>query len=311
MTSDRLIVGVETGGTTTVCAAAGVPFDASDIEPASMATIPTTSPTRTLQQVAAFLDDLNGPVAAIGIGTFGPVELDPRSEHFATIGETPKPGWAGTRLLDPIRPVTDAPVALDTDVGAAALAELRWGFSRAATGPALRDLTYVTVGTGVGVGAVVGGRLLHGTAHPEIGHLTVRRHPQDAFAGVCRLHGDCLEGLASGPAVAERWGQPGEALKEHRREAVQMEGFYLAQLVAAITYLLSPSRIVLGGGVLGMPGLLDAVRTGTARLVGSALGKHPLRDPHSGYLSAPTLGRHAGVVGALTMAADLLDPPPS
>lgn len=306
-----MIVGIETGGTKTVCAVAETPLRPdTSFEPAAMARVATTSPEATLQRVAAFLAEQGdrGRVDAIGIGSFGPVDLDPRSRRWGTIGETPKPGWSGTRLLDPIRRVTDAPVAIETDVAAAALAELRWGAGRTSGGPALRDLTYVTVGTGVGVGAIVDGRTLHGTAHPEIGHLTVRRHPDDEFAGVCRLHGDCLEGLASGPALATRWGRPGEALGARRPQAVAMESHYLAQLVTALVYLLSPGVVVLGGGVMAIPGLLEAVRRDTARLVGPALGEHPVRDLHSEFLTVPALGSRAGVIGALTMASDLLDP---
>jgi fructokinase len=306
-----MIVGIETGGTKTVCALAEAPFAPDpSYEPASVVRFATTSPTQTMQRIAAFVGEQRdrGRLDAIGIGSFGPVDLDPRSQRWGTIGETPKPGWSGTRLLDPIRHVTDAPVTIETDVAAAAIAELRWGVGRTASGAAIRDLSYVTVGTGVGVGAIVDGRTLHGTAHPEIGHLTVRRHPDDDFPGVCRLHGDCLEGLACGPALLGRWGRPGEALGDRQPEAVAMESYYLAQLVAALVYLLSPGVVLLGGGVMATPGLLEAVRTETARLVGTALGEHPVRDPRSGFLTRPALGDRAGVIGALTMASDLLEP---
>lgn len=297
-----MIIGIETGGTKVVCAAAEVPF-MPHAALRSLLTVPTGSPAQTLESITGFVREQrrHADVDAVGLATFGPVDLDPRSPRYGTIGETPKHGWAGTRLLEALRTATDAPVAVETDVAAAALAELRWG-----TGTGLDDLTYVTVGTGVGVGAIVEGRALHGTAHPEIGHLTVRRHPDDDFAGVCRLHGDCLEGLASGPAITARWGRPGDALGDRLGAAVAMESHYLAQLVAALTYLLSPGRVVLGGGVLATPGLLDAVRTDTAFLVGAALGRHPVTHPDSGFVAAPALGSRAGVLGALTIASDLL-----
>lgn len=298
-----MIVGIEAGGTKVVCAGADAPVAADgSFVPRALSRIATTTPSQTLGRVADFVAG-QSDVEAIGVATFGPVELDPSSPRYATIGETPKPGWRGTSILDALRPVTDAPVAVETDATAAALAELRWGAGRG-----LDDLTYVTVGTGVGVGAIVEGRPLHGTAHPEIGHLTVRRHRDDTFAGVCRLHGDCLEGLASGPALAARWGRPGDALGDRLAQAVAMESHYLAQLVAALAYLLSPSCIVLGGGVMATPGLLTAVRTDTARLVGAALGSHPLTDVGSGFVTAPALRSHSGVVGALTLAHDLIRP---
>lgn len=298
-----MIVGVEAGGTKVLCAAARLPFVGSRLEPDDLMRIPTTTPEATLGRVA---DVVAGHaraavVEAVGLATFGPVGLDPQSPGYAVIGETPKHGWTGTRLLDVLRTVTDAPVDIETDVTAAAVAEVRWS-----SGPPVRDLAYVTVGTGVGVGAIVEGRRLHGTAHPEIGHLSVRRHPDDRFAGVCRLHGDCLEGLASGPAISARWGRVGESLGDRLAPAVAMEGFYLAQLVAALTYLLSPARIVLGGGVMATPGLLQAVRAQSARLVGAALGAHPVADPASGFVTEPALGGYSGVVGALTLAADLV-----
>lgn len=293
-----VLLGIETGGTKIVCASATSPLDLAAVQ-----TFATTTPHETLGRIAAFVagQSRGATIDAIGIAAFGPIDLDPASASFATIGATPKPGWSGARLLDAVRTATDAPVAVDTDVTAAALAEQRWG-----AGTGLRDLTYVTVGTGIGVGALVAGQPLHGTAHPEIGHLTVRRHPHDTFAGVCRLHGDCLEGLASGPAIAARWGRPADDLADLRDGAVAVQSHYLAQLVAAVTYLLSPARIVLGGGVMQMPGLLDAVRSQSARLVAGALGAdHPVSNPSSGYLVAPALGDRAGVIGALTLAADL------
>ncbi len=294
-----MLLGIETGGTKVVCATATSPLNLIEVH-----TIATTTAEETLGAITDVIADQvrRGPVDAVGIGAFGPLDLDPSSPSFGTIGATPKPGWQGTRLLDAVRAATDAPTALDTDVAAAALAEQRWG-----AGAGLSNVAYVTVGTGIGVGALVDGRLLHGTSHPEIGHLTVRRHPGDTAAGVCRLHGDCLEGLASGPAIAARWGRPADALSTLLPSAVQMESHYLAQLVTAVTYLLSPARIVLGGGVMQMPGLLHAVIEESGRLVAGALGKeHPVSNPSSGYLVSPALGGHAGVVGALTLAADLV-----
>ncbi len=292
-----MIVGIETGGTKIVCAAGTSPTEVLEV-----VTFPTEDPATTLASVTGFIAGWRerSGVDGVGIGSFGPVGLDPRSADFGRILASPKLAWRGADVVGPIAAAAGAPVAIETDVTAAAIGELRWG-----AGAGLTDLAYATVGTGVGVGAVVQGRPLHGTAHPEAGHLIVRRHPDDDFAGVCPLHGDCLEGLASGPAVAARWGRSGKELGELLDRAVEIEASYLAQLVTSLVYVLSPARIVLGGGVLGTPGLLDAVRERTARLLNGALAGHPAEDLSSGFLSRPGLADRSGVVGALTMAADL------
>lgn len=295
-----MLIGIETGGTKIVCSAGTSPQDVVDV-----ATVPTQDPTSTLQSVTAFVTrwQQEAGLEGVGIGSFGPVDLDPCSRTYGHLLQTPKLAWRGVDVVGPIAQAAGAPVAIETDVTAAAIGELHWGAGRGLT-----DLAYATVGTGVGVGAVVQGHALHGTAHPEAGHLTVRRHPDDDFAGVCPLHGDCLEGLASGPAVAARWGRPGAELGELRERAVQIEASYLAQLVTTLVYVLSPARIVLGGGVLGTPGLLEAVRVQAATLLAGALGEHPASDPTSEFLSLPGLGGRSGAVGALTMAAGVAGP---
>lgn len=291
-----MLIGIETGGTKIVCAAAATPLDQLDVQ-----TFPTTTPAETLARIGEFISgqQQDGLVDAVGIGAFGPIGLDPTSGRYGVVGATPKKGWQGARLIDAVREATDAPIAIETDVTAAALGELRWG-----AGVGLDNLTYATVGTGIGAGAIVDGRPLHGAAHPEIGHLTVRRHPDDDFVGVCRLHGDCLEGLASGPSISRRWSRPSDDLGPDLGRAVEMEASYVTQLVLVLTYLLSPSRIVLGGGVMRTPGLLDAIRTETATRLAGALGDHPASDPTSDFLQPPALGSRAGVVGALTLASE-------
>ncbi len=292
-----MIVGIETGGTKVVCAAGTSPTEVLEV-----VTLPTEDPGTTLAAVVGFVTRRrrSGGLEGVGIGSFGPVGLDQHSATYGRILASPKVAWRGADVVGPIAEAAGTPVAIETDVTAAAIGELRWG-----AGDGLTDLAYVTVGTGVGVGAVVRGRPLRGTAHPEAGHLVVRRHPDDDFAGVCPLHGDCLEGLASGPAVAARWGRPGTELGEHLGGAVEIEAYYLAQLVTSLVYVLSPARIVLGGGVLGTPGLLDSVRARSAALLHGALDGHPAEDLASGFVCRPGLGDRAGVVGALTMAADV------
>jgi fructokinase len=236
-------------------------------------------------------------IEALGIASFGPLDLRPGSARYGHITTTPKPGWAGTDLVGTVRRRLDVPVVLDTDVNGAAFGEFRWGAGRG-----LHSSAYLTVGTGIGGGAVIGGRALRGLLHPEMGHLHVQRHPDDTYKGACPFHDDCVEGLASGPAIAQRAGRPPADLGDRHDEMVRIEAWYLAQLVTAVTYLLSPQRIMLGGGVLHLPGLLEAVRDGTVERLNGALDAAAVVDGIRQYLVPPALGRWSGVLGALAMA---------
>ena len=291
MTRSGLIAGIETGGTKTIAAVAHPERPAAVLETLEIA---TTTPREVGDRLRAFLGD----VSHVGVAAFGPLDLDPASPTYRCITATPKPRWAGTRIADLLPP--GARFVLVSDVTGAAVAEHAYGATAG-----LADAAYVTVGTGVGVGAVVDGAAFTRRAHPELGHMAVRRHGSDRFDGVCPFHGDCLEGLASGPAVAARWGRPTTALHEDLTAAVGLEAFYLGQLVATVTYAYRPDRVTLGGGVLKIPGLLDAVRGTAVREIAGALGPtHPSRMPES-VLVTPTLGDLAGVTGALTLAATL------
>jgi fructokinase len=213
---------------------------------------------------------------------------------------TPKEGWSGADLVGPVRDVLDVPIGLDTDVNGAALGEIRWG---AAQG--LRTFVYVTVGTGIGGGAIVDGEAVHGLGHPEMGHISVRRHPDDEFPGICRLHGDCLEGLASGPAIEGRWGAPGERLSgTDLTMAVEIEAFYLAQMMLNLVYILAPERVIVGGGVSRLPGLLDLVNR---RLVIELSGYPGLPEHDSGFVVPPGLGDMSGLAGGMVLAESALD----
>ncbi len=301
--SGRVVAGVETGGTTVRCAVTADPS-----QPGEVRVLPTTTPAETVAAIVAAVRDLAGdrPTAAIGLAAFGPLDLNDGTAGYGSVLATPKPGWRGTPLARLIGDALGAPVVTDTDVNAAALAEQRWGAGRG-----LSDVAYVTVGTGIGAGAVVGDRRLRGHrgTHPELGHIPVRRHPDDAFAGLCPRHRDCLEGMASGPAIRARWGRPGEDLGADTAAAVEVEAYYLAQLVAVITYALSPGCIVLGGGVAAMPGLLAAVRAGAADLVAGYLDGHPVGDPASDFVRPTGLSYPAGLVGALALAVDRVSDP--
>ena len=286
-----MYAGVEAGGTKFVCAVGTGPDDLSD-----PVTIPTTTPAETLRRTIEALRD-HGPLDAIGVAAFGPVDLRRGSPTYGFITSTPKPHWTDTDVVGPLRAAFDVPVGFDTDVNGAALGERRWG---AAQG--LDTFVYVTVGTGIGAGGMAAGAPLHGLLHPEMGHLLVRRHPDDDLAGTCPYHGDCLEGLASGPAIERRWGRPGRQLGDDLPAAVDLEASYLAQLAVSITYVLSPARIVLGGGVMHLPGLLDAVRERTLALLNGYLDVPAITAEVEHYLVAPGLGDRAGVLGAVALA---------
>jgi fructokinase len=225
------------------------------------------------------------------------------SARYGSITTTPKPGWRDTDLVGPLRAALGVPIVVDTDVNAAALGEWRWG---AAQG--LDTVLYLTVGTGIGGGGLVGGRPLHGLVHPEMGHVRVPHdRARDPFDGVCPFHGDCLEGLASGPALAARWGRAAEALPADH-PAWPLEAHYLALALHGCVCTLSPERIVVGGGVMEAPHLLPQVRAELLRLLNGYVQAPAIVDDVAGYVVPPALGRRSGVLGALALAARLIGP---
>jgi len=286
--------GIETGGSKWECAVGTGPDDLTATE-----TIPTSSPDETLGRAAAFFER-EGPVDAIGIGSFGPIDQDRSSPTWGYITTTPKPGWADTDVGQQLGRRLGVPIAFDTDVNAAALGEYRWG---AAQG--LETVCYITVGTGIGGGVVLAGRPLHGLLHPEFGHLRVP-HDRDAdpFDGVCPFHGDCWEGLAAGPAIAARWGKPAEELDDV--DAVwQLEARYLALGLVSVISIISPERIVIGGGVMNASKLFSIVRDEVAGLVNGYPPVPALGLGIADYIVRPALGRRAGVLGAIALASEL------
>ncbi|HET6826196.1 MAG TPA: ROK family protein [Amnibacterium sp.] len=295
-----MIAGVETGGTKVVCAIASL--DSPGV-PLEVRRFPTTTPDETTARINAYLDEAAeaGPLDALGVASFGPVNVEPDRDRYGWVTGTPKAGWADTDLLGRIPLAARVPRVVLSDVGAAALGEHRHGAGRGA-----RTTAYATFGTGVGVGLAVQGRLVQGNGFPELGHLLVRRHPADAFAGSCPFHGDCLEGLASGPAVLARWGTNSSSLPETiRAEAFAILGSYVAQLVGVVRMTVGADRMVVGGGVLKAPGLLDEAR----RLLPLLDGGYTLGDADAEQLAAflvPPALEDAGLVGALASARDLL-----
>ncbi len=293
-----LVGALEAGGTKCVCAIGRGPADLQAIT-----RIATTTPDETLAAVNAyFTGQMAGGTAieAVGIACFGPVDLSPGSNHWGHVTATPKAGWQNIDVAGPIARATVLPVAFDTDVNGAALAEARWGAGQGAD-----PVIYVTVGTGIGGGAVVNGRPVHGLVHTEMGHIRVQRHRDDAFPGRCPWHGDCLEGLACGPALIDRWGDDVADLPpDHPAWAMQAD--YLGQLCATLILICSPQRLILGGGVMAQTHLYDAVRSRTRELLAGYVA-HPLAaDRIAQLIVAPGLGERAGLLGALALAQDRL-----
>lgn len=278
-----LLGAIEAGGTKFLCAVGDRPAEPRDIR--RFSTSPT-NPVETMAEVIRYFERYPG-VDAVGVACFGPLDL-----ASGNITNTPKLAWQNYPLRDAIRRALEVPVAVDTDVNVAAIGEAAIG-----AGNDVSDFVYITVGTGIGGGALVGGKPLHGRMHPEMGHLILRPHLRDDFAGVCPFHGNCLEGLASGPAMRARWGQAAELLPEDHI-AWEIEAHYLAQACAALACILSPEKILLGGGVLERAGLLDKVRRETEKLL-------------NGYLSSPVITRPAlpypALSGALAMARAILE----
>jgi fructokinase len=285
--------GIEAGGTKFVCAFGTGPAEFQ------LAQFPTSTPDETIGQAIDFFKRHSSGegLAAVGIGTFGPVDPHPGSPKFGYITTTPKPGWANTDFAGVVQGALHVPVAFDTDVNAAAFGEHRWG---AAQG--IDHFIYLTIGTGIGGGALVGGELLHGLVHPEMGHIRIPHDwKADPYAGFCPYHGDCFEGLAAGPALQARWGQRGETLPADHR-AWDLEAYYLALGVVNFICTLSPRRIVMGGGVMRQPRLLSLVRQQVLRLLNNYVRAPVILESIEEYIVAPGLGQQAGVLGALALA---------
>lgn len=298
-----LLGGIEFGGTKTVCVVG------SRGEIRAEERFPTgADPQATMDACAAFFI-AHGPVEAIGLGAFGPCDPDPGSPTYGHVTTTPKPGWTDVDLLGGLRRRLGSEVALafDTDVNVAALGELAHGAGRG-----LGSLVYLTIGTGVGGGAVVDGRLVHGLVHPEMGHMRIPRHETERarFVGVCPYHGDCFEGVGSGPALAARWGSPVEQIgpDDPRYEPLwELEADNLTTVLHAIVCVLSPQRIVVGGGVGAQPQLLDRVRPRLLASLAGYIADPALLEHVDHYVVPPALGGRSGGIGALELAARALE----
>ena len=291
-----LIGALEAGGTKMVCSI-GTP-KGGVLQRASFL---TAAPEVTIPQIIEFLGKFD--IEALGIGSFGPLDLNPVSPSYGSITRTPKPGWSGYPLMEELKRGLGVPTAIDTDVNAAALAEWKMGAGRG-----LHSLLYVTVGTGIGGGLVIGDRLVHGLVHPELGHMIMSVEPSDTMPdGICPFHRHCLEGLACGPAIEKRWGLSAKLMTEDH-PAWELEAAYLAQMCVNAIVTFSPEVIVLGGGVMQQMHLFPRIREKTLALLGSYVDS-PRLTPEGidSYIVPPALGVNSGVTGALLLGAQALE----
>lgn len=289
---------IEAGGTKFVCAVGTGPEDLRD-----EVRFPTTKPAETLRQALEYFrkaQRTHGPLTAIGIGSFGPVDLNRQSPTWGNMTATPKPHWTDTPVATLFTKEFGVPVGFDTDVNGAVMGEHRWG-----AGKGLDNLVYLTIGTGIGGGILAGGRLIHGLVHPEAGHILLPRDPEvDAYKGFCPFHDNCLEGLAAGPALEKRWGVKGSELGADH-PAWDLEAHYIALGLQSFLSILSPQRIILGGGVMDQPQLFPLVRKKLLALNNGYI-RHPSLTPEGvdAYVVPPGLGNRAGILGALALAED-------
>lgn len=290
-----LIGGIEGGGTKFVCAVGTGPDDIHE-----EIRFPTTTPEESIGKALDFFrqyDDLR----AVGIACFGPLDPNPKSKTFGHVTTTPKPGWAHTPFAGVVSRELGVPVGFDTDVNGAALAEYRWGAARG-----LDSCLYLTVGTGIGGGAVVEGKPIHGLMHPEMGHVRIPHDwAADPYPGYCSYHGDCLEGLACGPAIEARWGQRAEILSPDHA-AWRLEAHYLALGLVAFIVTLSPQRLILGGGVMSQMHLFPMIRSEVQLLLNGYIHSSMVGEQIDDYIVPPVLGSRAGVLGGIALGLDAL-----
>lgn len=287
--------GIEAGGTKFVCSVGSNPGDLQET-----VSFPTTSPAETIDRTILYLQNQQykyGRLRAIGIASFGPLDPLPGSPTYGYITATPKAGWSDFDFVGAIRKAFDIPIGFDTDVNGAALGEWRWG---AAQG--LNTFIYLTIGTGIGGGGMVNGALMHGLIHPEMGHILIPHdYQEDPFAGICPYHGDCLEGLANGPALEKRWGKRAETLPPDH-PAWNLEANYLALGLVNLILTLSPQRCILGGGVMQQPQIFPLLRSKVKKFLNNYVQSSALLDGIDQYIVSPQLGSRAGVLGAIALA---------
>ena len=282
---------LEAGGTKMVCA---IGDEQGNI--LERVSIPTLAPENTMPAILDFFKNKN--ISALGIGCFGPVDLDKKSPTYGHITTTPKLAWKNYDIVGVCEKELGVPVGFDTDVNGSALGEATWGCTKD-----LDNSIYITVGTGIGVGVIIDKKPYHGMLHPEGGHIFLARHPQDPMErGICPYHELCLEGLASGPSIQARWGKPGVELAD-RKEVWELEAYYLAQAICSYIMILSPERIIVGGGVAHQEQMMPLIRAEVKRQMGGYIAAKGMQDLDN-YIVLPSLIDNLGILGALKLAMD-------
>lgn len=284
-----MLAGIEAGGTKMVCAVSD-----AELNLKGSAVFPTTSPQETIAEMINYFRKFD--IDSVGIGSFGPIDLNPKSPTYGYITKTPKPGWSDFDFVGVFKKAFGVPVGFDTDVNAAILGEVYKG---AAYG--CNNAIYITIGTGVGVGVYCNGGLVHGLVHPEAGHILLNRHPEDSFEGSCPFHKNCVEGMASGPAIEKRWGKSPKLLIENDK-VWELEAYYIAQAVASYILTYSPEKVILWGGVMHQDKLFDMVRSNVKEILNGYVHSEMVDSKIDQYIVKPALGEKPGITGALCLA---------
>ena len=283
-----LLGGIEAGGTKMVC---GIGDEKGNL--LDRISFPTRQPEETFEDMISYFKKFK--IEALGIGCFGPVDLNRNSKTYGYITTTPKPGWANCNIVGIMKEALQVPVGFDTDVNGAVLGEVTWGAAKDC-----ESAIYITIGTGVGVGVYVNGGLLHGLVHPEGGHTLLSRHPEDTYKGRCPFHPNCVESLASGPAIMERWGAPAIELAD-RMEVWEMESYYLAQAITNYILTYSPQKIILWGGVMHQEQMFAMVRKQVQKLLNGYVHHSMVEEQIDQYIVPPALGDDPGILGAIRL----------
>lgn len=284
---------IEAGGTKFVCAIGN-----ENGEVFERGVFPTTSPEETMEKVIEFFKGKE--IEAMGVGCFGPLSLNPKNKDYGAITTTPKVLWQNYNIVNKLKEHFNIPIGFDTDVNIAALGEYTWGGAKG-----LDSCFYMTVGTGVGAGIIAEGKMIHGLLHPEVGHMIVPKHPEDDFEGICPFHKNCLEGLACGPAIEKRWGKKGHELPADHK-AWDIEAYYLSVAVVETIVMLSPEKIILGGGVMKQSQLFEKIRKQVKEMLNGYINVSEITENIDEYIIYPKLGDNAGISGGLALAKQVL-----